>query len=242
LSFAPGETQKTVTVTVTGDTTYEPNETFAVNLSAPTNAVLGTAQGLGTIQNDDLAPDSYEVNNTVGAASNLGKTSNVTVNSLTLNTSADLDYFRFTAPKAGSFRVSINPTQGSGTLNLTLLNSQQVVLASGQSESAGVILVVSLSASQQCYVKVNSANGGLFAYSMSIVKRTGGALMLGTSAAGNIAETTAAQPVQKSGNVATLSPVWLSADDGNQAEWSWPMVPLDSRPDDLWVNWPVEQF
>ena len=53
LTFAPGQTSKTVTVNVTGDTVVEPNETFVVNLSAPTGATLFDGQGLGTILNDD---------------------------------------------------------------------------------------------------------------------------------------------------------------------------------------------
>ena len=39
LTFAPGQTSKPITVTVNGDTAVEPNETFFVNLSAPTNAI-----------------------------------------------------------------------------------------------------------------------------------------------------------------------------------------------------------
>jgi hypothetical protein len=53
LTFAPGVTTQTITVNVTGDTTVEPNETFFVNLSNPTNATVATAQGTGTITNDD---------------------------------------------------------------------------------------------------------------------------------------------------------------------------------------------
>ena len=55
LTFAPGETKKTVSVSVKGDTVVEPNETFRVNLTTPTNATLSKAQGVGTIVNDDLA-------------------------------------------------------------------------------------------------------------------------------------------------------------------------------------------
>ncbi len=53
LTFDPGETSKPITVTVLGDTAGEPNETFFVNLSSPTNAVLGDAQGTGLINDDD---------------------------------------------------------------------------------------------------------------------------------------------------------------------------------------------
>jgi Ca2+-binding RTX toxin-like protein len=58
LSFNPGETNKTLTVQVHGDTVIEPDETFTVNLSSPTNAVLLDAQGEGTIRNDDLNPNA----------------------------------------------------------------------------------------------------------------------------------------------------------------------------------------
>ncbi|WP_094583979.1 Calx-beta domain-containing protein [Synechococcus sp. BO 8801] len=49
--------QRTVSVTINGDTTIEPNESFVLNLSAPTNGVtLADSQGVGTITNDDAAP------------------------------------------------------------------------------------------------------------------------------------------------------------------------------------------
>ena len=56
LTFNPGDTTKTVTVLVNGDTTFEQNETFFVNLSSPTNATILDSQGQGTITNDDAAP------------------------------------------------------------------------------------------------------------------------------------------------------------------------------------------
>jgi hypothetical protein len=53
VTFAAGETSKTVAVTVTGDTVPEPNETFQVRLTAPVNASLGDPSGLRRISNDD---------------------------------------------------------------------------------------------------------------------------------------------------------------------------------------------
>lgn len=53
LSFAPGQTSKTLAVPVKGDIAIEPNETFKVNLSAQTNATIGDGAGLGTILNND---------------------------------------------------------------------------------------------------------------------------------------------------------------------------------------------
>ena len=47
LTFAAGETGKTVTVSVTGDTTDEANETVVVSLSGAANAAISTASGDG---------------------------------------------------------------------------------------------------------------------------------------------------------------------------------------------------
>ncbi|TLY07521.1 MAG: hypothetical protein E6K85_09660, partial [Thaumarchaeota archaeon] len=57
ISFAAGETSKTVTVLVNGDTTVEPNETFNVNLSVCVNCTITDNLGVGTIVNDDGVRD-----------------------------------------------------------------------------------------------------------------------------------------------------------------------------------------
>ncbi len=53
LTFAPGETSKSITVLVNGDRLAEANETFSVNLSSPTNATIADGQGVGTIVDDE---------------------------------------------------------------------------------------------------------------------------------------------------------------------------------------------
>ena len=56
LTFDPGETSKTITVNVKGDTTVETDQTFTVDLSNAVNATIFDAQGIGTILNDDSTP------------------------------------------------------------------------------------------------------------------------------------------------------------------------------------------
>lgn len=53
LSFTAGQTSKTITVTIKGDTVVEPDEMFSVVLSNVTGGVIGDGSGTGTIVNDD---------------------------------------------------------------------------------------------------------------------------------------------------------------------------------------------
>ena len=53
LSFAAGQTSRTLTVQVKGDGKRAPDETFFVVLTEPTNASLGDGRGKGTILYDD---------------------------------------------------------------------------------------------------------------------------------------------------------------------------------------------
>jgi hypothetical protein len=55
LTIPAGSTSSTIAVPILGDATIEPDETFMVNLSVPTNATIGTGTGTGTILNDDPA-------------------------------------------------------------------------------------------------------------------------------------------------------------------------------------------
>jgi len=74
LVFGPGEISKTISVTINGDTVFEPDETFFVTLSNADNANITRAQATGTIVNDDLRPtlqfsgNSFSVNEGDGVA------------------------------------------------------------------------------------------------------------------------------------------------------------------------------
>ena len=57
VTFAPGETAKTVSISVNGDALVEPDEYLLVSFNHPTNAEIGGFAGLGfgKITNDDHA-------------------------------------------------------------------------------------------------------------------------------------------------------------------------------------------
>jgi large repetitive protein len=105
VTFAPGETgPKTVTVNTTNDSIDEDNETFTVNLSAPSNATIGTGSATATIQDGDDPPAIASI-------------SDVTVtegNSATVNAS-----FVVTLSAASGRDVSVQYSTAEGTATAT---------------------------------------------------------------------------------------------------------------------------
>lgn len=69
---AGGSATATVTVPINGDAVLEPDETFSVTLSAPTNATIADGTAQGTITNDDSA--SIAINDRTLAEGNSGTT------------------------------------------------------------------------------------------------------------------------------------------------------------------------
>jgi uncharacterized protein (TIGR03437 family) len=138
LTFNPGDTTKTITVLVNGDTTSEQNETFFVNLTSPGNATISDAQGQGTITNDDAAPPTPTLFiNDVSVAEGNGGTSvatftvtltptsssTVTVNYATANgtaTTAGNDY------QAASGQLTFNPGDTTKTIDVTINGDKTV--------------------------------------------------------------------------------------------------------------------
>ena len=56
LTFKPGDTEKTISVTLVNDTVSEGDETFAVVLYSPIQAAIKDDEGIGTIVDDDPPP------------------------------------------------------------------------------------------------------------------------------------------------------------------------------------------
>ena len=71
VTFSAGQTSRTFTVPVVGDTLDEDDETFVVGLSTPTNATILDTQGTGTIVDNDASP-SISINNVTVTEGNAG--------------------------------------------------------------------------------------------------------------------------------------------------------------------------
>lgn len=131
--FNPGETTRVISVKVIGDTNFEPDESFFVNLSAASNGTIADAHGQGTIKNDDAAPAMPEisindVSVTEGSSGTVSATFTVTL-SLQSTQTVTVDYATATGTaNAGTDYQSIN---GTLTFNPGVITQTITVLVNG---------------------------------------------------------------------------------------------------------------
>jgi len=126
VTFAANETSKVITVNVSGDTTVEPNESFTVILSNPTNgATITTVTATGLITNDDLftgTPNTDTLTGTNGADTLIGLAGNDTY---TVNHVGDIVTEALNAG-TDSVNASISYTLTDNVENLTLTGSSNI--------------------------------------------------------------------------------------------------------------------
>jgi endoglucanase len=115
LTFAPGETSKTIAVSVIGDTAVEANETFLLNLSSPTKAALADGQSVVTITNDDAPAPALSVSDVSVTEGQSGMTNAVFTVSLSAASSAPVAVSYTTVD--GTASAGSDYTAKSGTLS-----------------------------------------------------------------------------------------------------------------------------
>ena len=121
LTFAPGVTSQTITVTLANDTSFEGSETFTVNLTAPSGATLGTATSTTTIVDDGTGTGG--TNNDAPAVGS--------VTSPTIVEGGNLDFtVTLTNPSTTPTTVTLTPASGTATLG-TDTNPAQVSFDGG---------------------------------------------------------------------------------------------------------------
>ncbi|MBV9927251.1 MAG: VCBS repeat-containing protein [Acidobacteria bacterium] len=123
--FTPGTTTRTFTVTINGDRTYEPDETFFVNLSNPGDATIADGQGQGTILNDDPLP-AVSVLNAVGSEPSSGAGGTATV-SVRLSNPSSLPVTVDYATADGTATAGTDYTAASGTLTFAPGETEKTV-------------------------------------------------------------------------------------------------------------------
>jgi chitinase len=134
LTFNPGDTAKTVSVPVNGNTLNEPDETFFVNLSNPVNSTLTNSQGTGTILNDDPYPTlsianqsktigtsgTTKFNFTVSLSTASGQTVSVSYATADGTAMAGTDY------QAASGSLTFTPGQTSETIPVSVFGTTAI--------------------------------------------------------------------------------------------------------------------
>jgi Bacterial Ig domain/Cellulose binding domain/Calx-beta domain len=182
LTFPPGVTQKTITVSVLDDTLVDPNESFVVTLANPLGATLARPQAFGTIVDND-APATpgniqFQVTNDWGTGFN----GQVTVR----NTG--------TTPLTGWTLSFIFPVQISSIWNATIVShvgNQYVLKSAGWND----IIVPGASASFGFSASPGGATLGPTNYVLQGNTTGGGGLNHNPTAANDTAWTYVGQPV-----------------------------------------------
>ena len=165
LTFAEGDTKKTITVTVKGDDMDEDDETLKVMLSSPTIATIDVGTGTGTIRDDDEPPE-LSIKGATVAEGHAGTTTplvfTVTKDGAT-SKEVTVDYKvsggtakrgeDYTAPATGTLtftpdqaakRITItvkgdNVQEDDETIEITLQAPENATLAAGKSKATGTI-------------------------------------------------------------------------------------------------------
>lgn len=123
LTFVPGQFTQTIPVSIIGDVAFEPDETFLVNLSAPsgvTNVVLSDSQGIGTIQNDELPATGVISVNAGGSGTILTMSGANFIPASTITFKLDLVDIGSTTAPSGAFSSPITiPSAAPGIHSLS---------------------------------------------------------------------------------------------------------------------------
>ena len=157
LTFAPGETSKTIAVPVARDLVAEATETFALQLSAPSGATLARTSATATIQDDD----------TVAPPPPTASIGNVSMNEGTSGTTTAR--FTVTLSAAASGPVTVNYATANGTATAGsdyTAKSGTLTFAAGEISKTIDVLVTgdaAVEANETFVVNLTAASGATLA-------------------------------------------------------------------------------
>ncbi len=146
LSFAPGTLTRTILVPVTGDTVYEPDETFMIGLADAVGAAIAQGTATCTILNDEAVPalSVANVSVTEGDAGTVTATFTVTLSGASSQT-VTVKY----ATADGTAKAASDYTAASGTLSFapgTVSHTVDVQVAGDNMTESNETFTLTLSA------------------------------------------------------------------------------------------------
>ncbi len=106
-TITTGSVQGTIVVPICGDAEFEPDESLTVALGEPAHALPGTMQGIGTIQNDDLAPTVTPTSTPTPTPTPTPTSTVAPVPTATLRPAAAQDSVRVSVRRAGNGRLLV---------------------------------------------------------------------------------------------------------------------------------------
>ncbi|MBW4512023.1 MAG: DUF4347 domain-containing protein [Scytonematopsis contorta HA4267-MV1] len=154
ITFNAGETTKTITVSTTGDTKFETDETLTINLSGATNATIAaddTGVGVLTITNNDARPT-------------------ISINSVSVD-EGDVAIFTISLsnPSSETVTVNYNTTDGSATTadsDYTAIASTPITFNAGETTKTITVSTTSdtkFEADETLSVNLTGATNGTIA-------------------------------------------------------------------------------
>ncbi|MDY0013340.1 MAG: M10 family metallopeptidase C-terminal domain-containing protein [Rhodocyclaceae bacterium] len=186
LSFAPGETEKTIQISIVGDTTIESDEAFSISLSNPSSGLtLGTSSAAATIINDDTAggTDDYPLNT--------GTQGLVTVNGSavtgTIEAASDGDLFKVNLVAGKTYVFDLTKTSGDLDPYLELYSPSLQWLAYNDDASASTLnsrITYTATASGTYYLAAWDYYAATGAYTLNAI--TVGLTLTGTATANTL--------------------------------------------------------
>jgi predicted extracellular nuclease len=151
VSFGVGDLTKTVTVTINGDTDFESNETFFVNLTNATGGVtIADAQGQGTITNDDVQPPSVSIDDVTLTEGNSGT---VTATFTVTRTGGDGAFSVDFGTANGTATAGSDYVANTGTLNFGVGENSKTVTVTVNGDTAAEL-------NETFFVNLTNPTGG----------------------------------------------------------------------------------
>lgn len=152
LVIPAGAPSGTITVNVIGETLFEPDETFFVNLSNPSGATLPDNQAQGTILNDDAVP-TISIDDVTLGEGNAGVTPFTFTVTLSNPTTVPVSVNFTTAPDTASSGTDFTPLAGA------------LIIAPGTTSNTITINVIGdtlFEPTEQFFVNLSDPAGGTF--------------------------------------------------------------------------------